>query len=465
VTAPGFGDESGVTQETPRAGATVLLVDDEEYTRDSLAEILERRGFEVRTAAAGEAALQPECLDGAQAVVTDLRMPGMDGGTLVATLTERRPELPVLVLTAHGTVASAVDCLRAGAVDYLLKPVDPDELVLGLERAMRVASQRRELVYLRGAAARAGAPLGESEAWKDVLRLAERVAPSDSSVLLLGESGTGKEEVARYIHRSSPRCEEALVVVNCAAIPAELFESELFGHRRGSFTGAVADREGRFQVAHGGTLLLDEINSLPLVAQAKLLRVLQDGAFERVGESRPTRVDVRLLCASNIDLETEVSAGGFRSDLYYRINVVTLSLPPLRSRREDVAVLARAFVPEHAARLNRPVRGLTAAALAALESYDWPGNVRERAVLLAPGEWIDAESLPFGASDAGESGASSLDLRERLRAVERRTLIDALEAAGGVRREAAHLLGIDERNLPYYLRKHQLMDWKVGGKR
>ncbi len=448
-----------------RGGATVLLVDDEEYVRDSLVEILERRGLDVRTAGDGEAALQASRLDGTQIVITDLRMPGMDGATLVSELSERRPELPVIVLTAHGTVASAVECLRAGAVDYLLKPVDPNELLLAIERCLRESSRRRELAYLRDTTSRPGTPIGDSAAWKEVLALAERVASSDSSVLLIGESGTGKEEVARYIHRLSARRDEALVVVNCAAIPAELFESELFGHKRGAFTGAVADREGRFQVADHGTLVLDEINSLPLVAQAKLLRALQDGSFERVGDSRPTTVDVRLLCAANVDLESEVESGRFRSDLYYRINVVTLTLPPLRSRREDIAVLARAFVPELASRLNRPVRGLSAEALALLESYEWPGNVRElrnvleRGVLLARGEWLDVEALPFGPAESRDPGGSSLDLRQRLRTVERQTLIDALESAAGVRREAARLLGIDERNLSYYLRKNDLMDW------
>jgi Nif-specific regulatory protein len=259
-------------------------------------------------------------------------------------------------------------------------------------------------------------------------------------------------------------------VVNCAAIPAELFESELFGHRRGAFTGAVSDREGRFHVAHRGTLVLDEVNSLSLVSQAKLLRVLQDGGFERVGDSRPTRVDVRLICASNADLASEVEAGRFRADLYYRINVVTLPLPPLRDRRDDIALLAQAFVEQLSRQLDRPIRGITAGALSALEAYSWPGNVRElrnvveRGVLLARGAWIDAEVMPFAggaAPRADPSGSADLDLRARLRAVERQTLVLALERAGGVRREAAGLLGIDERNLAYYLRKHDLMEWRL----
>jgi DNA-binding NtrC family response regulator len=452
---------------------SVLLVDDEDYVRESLQEILARRGFDVRTASSAVEALEPGRLDGVEVVLSDLKMPGMDGLQLVTELQARAPGVPVIVLTAHGTVASAVECLQAGAADYLLKPVDAGELVIALERALQHAARSRELSYLRSEQSRVaqgpehqGGPLGRSAAWQEVTRLVELVAASDTSVLLIGESGTGKEEVARLLHRLGRRRDEALVVVNCAAIPGELFESELFGHRRGSFTGAIADREGRFHVAHRGTLVLDEVNSLPLHAQAKLLRVLHDGAFERVGDSRPTRVDVRLVCASNVDLEAEVEAGRFRSDLYYRINVVTIRIPPLRERREDVGLLAEAFVRELAGRLDRPTRGLTPAALQALEAYDWPGNVRElrnvleRSVLLRSGEWIDVGALPFGQAAPAAPTSASLNLRERLRAAERQTLLAALERASGVRREAARLLGIDERNLPYYLHKHGLMGWR-----
>jgi DNA-binding NtrC family response regulator len=469
--------DTGVSARAVAPSASVLLVDDEAYVRESLQEILARRGFDVRTAASGAEALEPGRLDGVEVVVSDLKMPGIDGLALVTELREREPDLPVLVLTAHGTVASAVECLRAGAADYLLKPVDAGELVLALERALQHAARRRELAYLRehqtGVTAEArglGGPLGRSAAWREVIRLVELVAATDTSVLLIGESGTGKEEVARLLHRLGRRRDEALVVVNCAAIPGELFESELFGHRRGSFTGAIADREGRFHVAHRGTLVLDEVNSLPQHAQAKLLRVLQDGAFERVGDSRPTRVDVRLICASNVDLEAEVEAGRFRSDLFYRVNVVTIRIPPLRERREDIELLAEAFVHELASRLDRPTLGLTPAALQTLEAYDWPGNVRElrnvieRGVLLARGEWIDADALPFGPAPQPAASAATLNLRERLRAAERHTLVAALERAGGVRREAARLLGIDERNLPYYLHKHGLMGWRPAEK-
>jgi len=442
--------------------ANVLLVDDEAYVRDSLATLLGRRGYEVRTAASYDEALATKSLDGVDAVVTDLKIPGRDGTALLHRLREIEPDLPVIVLTGHGTVPSAVECLKSGAADYLLKPVEPDELVMVLERALGRRGLERELEFLRadGVPPRDdGAPLGESESWRQVLTMAEMVAATDTAVLLLGESGTGKEEVAKYIHRRSRRASAAFVPVNCAAIPTELFESEFFGHKRGSFTGALEDRVGRFKVAHRGTLFLDEINSLPAVAQAKVLRVLQDGRFERVGDSRPTSVDVRLISASNSDLSSEVEAGRFRADLFYRVNVMTIHLPPLRERREDVPVLADAFLRELSAQLGKPVRSLAADALAALQAYSWPGNVRElknvleRGVVLEPGDRLRASSLPADLVRSADEGPD-MNLRQSLLAEERRLLESALERAGGVRRRAAEMLGIDERNMSYFLKKH-----------
>ena len=457
------------------ARGTVLVVDDEAYVRDSLAAVLARKGFEVRTAASAAEALAPERLAGADVLVTDLKMPGEDGLALLRRLARDEAGLPVIVLTGHGTVPSAVESMRAGAFDYLLKPTPPEELALVVDRALQGARMRRELTYLRsgvGSMAARREPLGVSPGWRDAVRLAELAAPTDTSVLLLGESGTGKEELARLIHRRSARAGAALVRVNCAAIPSELFESEFFGHRRGAFTGAVDDRDGRFRIADGGTLFMDEINSLPPVAQAKVLRVLQDGTFERVGDSRSTRADVRLLCASNADVEAEVAAGRFRSDLFYRIAVLTIHVPPLRERREDVPLLAEAFLAELAARLGRPVRAIDPQAMAALTAYAWPGNVRElrnvleRGVLVEPSETLQATSLPFNlrrtGDDEPEAGAD-LNLRRAAERAERRALETALERAGGVKREAARLLGVDERNLAYYLRKHGLMGRREEG--
>jgi DNA-binding NtrC family response regulator len=450
---------------------TVLLVDDEEYVRDSLAAVLERRGFEVRCAAEAEEALRTHELDGIDAVVTDLRMPGAGGLELLRRIAAAAPGLPVIVLTGHGTVASAVECMQAGAHEYIVKPVDPEALVLLLRRTLREAGTRRELEYLRagGEDPPRERLLGVSGAWNRVLEEAAVAAGSDAPVLVQGESGTGKEEIAQFIHRKSPRRGGPMVGVNCAAIPLELFESEFFGHRRGSFTGAVEDRVGRWKVADHGTLFLDEINSMPSVAQPKVLRALQDGVFERVGDSRPTTADVRVVCASNVELEAEVAGGRFRRDLFYRINVLTLRIPPLRERPEDVPVLAEAFLHELAARNGKAIHEFEDAARDAMIRYSWPGNVRElrnvieRGVLLESGDVLRARNLPAdvaSGSPSGAAGAASarddrdLTLRSRLRAEERRLLEEALRRSDGVRREAARLLGIDERNLSYYMRKH-----------
>jgi DNA-binding NtrC family response regulator len=463
--------------------ARLLVVEDEAYVRDSLAALLTRRGFVVTTAASVEEVVAERRQEGIDLVVSDLKLPGESGLDLVRRLAGDGP--PVVVLTGHGTVTSAVECMRQGAADYLLKPVDPEELLLVVERALAARRLVREVRYLRGdARERRGELVGSSSAWRRVVEMVRVAAPVDTSVLLIGESGTGKEEAARLLHRLSARAAGPFVSVNCAAIPMELFESEFFGHRRGAFTGATSDREGRFQVADGGTLFLDEVDSLPALGQAKILRVLEDGSFERVGESRPTTVDVRLVCASNADLFGEVAAGKFRSDLFYRINVMTIRTPPLRERREDVRPLAEAFLAELATRFGRPARAFAPETLAAFEEYDWPGNVRElrnvveRAVLLERGELVGPQGLlfprPASAASAASAGAPNarlpaamaatpegeedgdLHLRTQLVRTERRLLAEALARAGGVKRQAARLLGIDERNLGYFLRKHGL---------
>ncbi|HMB54698.1 MAG TPA: sigma-54 dependent transcriptional regulator, partial [Thermoanaerobaculia bacterium] len=386
-----------------RSKGTVLLVDDEAYVRDSLATLLERRGFAVRVAASADRALADGAADGADAVIADLKMPGLSGLELLRELQARDAAQPVILLTGHGTVASAVECMRAGAFDYLLKPADPDELEMVLERALSSAGLEREVGYLRDTA-RGGdgprRPIGESDAWRGVLDMVEVAAPAETNVLIVGETGTGKQEVAKLLHAGSPRAAGPFVTVNCAAIPQELFESEFFGHRRGAFTGAVADRDGRFRVAHRGTLFLDEVDSLSERAQAKVLRVIEEGIFERVGESRPTQVDVRLLCATNSDLAAAVDAGRFRADLYYRVNVMKIDVPALRERRDDVPLLANAFLAEFAGRLGKSISGLADDAMAALVAYPWPGNVRElrnvveRGALLERGDVLRLESLP-----------------------------------------------------------------------
>jgi len=453
---------------------TVLIVDDEAYVRDSLATVLRRKGYVVRTASRAEGLVASASLQGVDAIITDLRMPGQDGLAFLRSLAEAESTTPVIVLTGHGTVPSAVECIKAGAFDYLLKPSSPDELELSLDRAMNQNNMRRELEYLRTTEARktttSGGPVGVSPPWKEVLRMVDAAAPADTTVLLLGESGTGKGEVAQLVHQRSRRARKPFVRVNCAAIPLDLFESEFFGHRKGSFTGATGDRDGRFRVAHQGTLFMDEVDSMPAAAQAKVLRVLEDGVFERVGDSHPTSVDVRLIAACNVDLEAEVEAGRFRRDLYYRINVMTIHIPALRDRKEDIPVLADTFLEEFRARLARPVKSFHPDTMSLLVSYTWPGNIRElrnvieRAVLLETTRELVPSSLPFNVQreTPAPRAAQTLNLRIALAAEERRILEEALDQSGGVRREAAKLLGIDERNLSYFLKKHGLAG--VGGR-
>jgi len=448
----------------------VLVVEDEAYVRDSLTEILRERGYDIVEAGTASDAVRVLAHAPIDVVLTDFRLPGADGLALVKQIQSTSPDVPVVVLTGQGTIASAVECLKSGASDYLLKPADPEALEVALERALAGRALRREVQYLR-AAGRETEPLGQSLAWRRALEMIDAAAASDAIVLLRGESGTGKDLLARRLHQKSRRAAGPYIRVNGAAVPLELWESEFFGHRRGSFTGASADREGWFQLAHRGTLFLDEVGAIPSAAQPKLLRAIQDGEFHRLGEQQSTRVDVRIVAATNADLESDVKDGRFRADLYYRLNVLQIRVPPLRERLEDIAVLARAFAADVAARLGRPAPDLDAETLARLASYPWPGNVRElrsvieRALILHPGRGLAALDLapepvaPSPAADAAPGGPPAPDdltLRESLNRLERSLLVEAHRRAHGVRREAARLLGIDARNLAYYCRKHGL---------
>ncbi|MET0554484.1 MAG: sigma-54 dependent transcriptional regulator [Vicinamibacteria bacterium] len=448
-----------------KARARVLVVEDEAYVRDSLLEVLRARGFRAEGASGVADALRQLERTPVDVVLTDLRMPELTGLDLIKRLHASAPDVPVIVLTGHGSVAAAVECLHAGARDFILKPADPGALEVAITRALQDRALRREVRYLRGAAAEGTPALGRSEGWQRTLKTVEAAAAAGSPVLLRGESGTGKELLARLVHRHSARATGPYVRVNCAAIPHDIWESEFFGHRKGSFTGASSDREGRFHLADGGTLFLDEVGAMPLSTQSKLLRAIQDGEIDRLGDERPTTVDVRIVAATNADLEAEIKAGRFRQDLYYRLAVLQIHVPALRERPEDIPMLAEHFAAGVAARIGIPAPVVTPDVAARLAAYGWPGNVRElqnaieRALVLHPGEGLESLDL---APEAGlsvtrdDASPGDLNLRDALGRRERELLVEANRRSSGVRKEAARLLGIDPRNLAYYLRKHGL---------
>ncbi|MBK8998938.1 MAG: sigma-54-dependent Fis family transcriptional regulator [Myxococcales bacterium] len=380
----------------------VLVADDKDTILGLFGRILSDR-FEVVTATDGQRALALALNDEFDVVVSDIRMPGADGFTVLRELKRAKPEVEIVLMTAFGSVEKAVEAMKEGAYDYLAKPFDPDEALLTIERAVerkRLREQARDLSAALGNIAHFDRLVGKSAAMQQLFELLERAAGSDATVLITGESGTGKELAARAVHAKSARKSGRFVAVNCGAIPETLIEAELFGHVKGAFTGAVGDRRGLFEEAHGGTLLLDEVGDLPLSMQVKLTRVLQEHSVRRVGESQERRVDVRVVAATNADLKAAVGAGRFREDLFYRLNVFPVRLPPLRERREDIPVLAAHFVDRHRGRYGGGVDGFAPEALSALVRHDWPGNVRElenaieRALAVIDGPRIPLEALP-----------------------------------------------------------------------
>jgi len=443
----------------------ILVVDDEPAQLELVGGFLAKRGFEVSLSADGREALARFSREPFDLVLTDQKMPGFSGLELIEAVRAQNPETPVIVMTAYGTIETAVAAVKAGAADYLTKPLNLDELlhrVHQVRERQRLLGENRELREALQERHRVEGIIGESGRMQEVLSLVRRVAPSDATVLIRGESGTGKELIAKAIHYASPRAAGPLVRVNCAALPESLMESELFGHEKGAFTGAVATRKGRFELADGGSLFLDEIGDLPLHLQVKLLRALQEREIERVGSSRPITVNVRVLAATHRDLEALVRDGRFRDDLYYRINVVTVTLPPLRERREDLPLFIEHFLRRFAEKNGKVIRGLTRDAREALLRYDYPGNVRElenlieRAVVLTRDEVIGREDLPLSVKepDQGDSGEASLPAV--VEGLERRMIREAMVKADGVQTRAAELLGISERVLRYKLRKYGL---------
>src|SRR2546421_3519900 len=436
----------------------VLVIDDEPGLRQSLGLLLTDAGYEVAAEGDGRRALERATADTFDLVLCDVRMPEMDGLTFLRQYRQRGGSALVIVMSAYGGEDAAIAAMKEGAYDYLPKPFRPDEVVLTLRKAEERERLRYTIATLRAqldTTPVARALVAESTAMKQALDLVARVADHKTTVLITGESGTGKEVIAKAIHRASPRAGEAFVAINCAAIPETLLESELFGYVRGAFTGAAGDKPGLFEQADRGTLLLDEIGELPLALQAKLLRVLQDGEIRRVGDQRNRRVDVRVLAATARDLAVEAKAGRFREDLYYRLNVVAIHLPPLRERPEDIAPLARLFAAQLSRRLGRPLE-LAPAALAWVERQPWPGNVRElehaiqRGAVLTDKHKLDGGDLHKGPAAASPTpGASPGKLRAAADAAERAAIQSALEAAGGNRRAAAKRLGVSLRTLFY----------------
>ena len=448
-------------------GATILVVDDQAIVRDFFTEALNRRNVNIMTAVDGKDALRRLEETQPDLVITDLKMPNMDGMQLLRHILGMHPNIPVIMLTAYATVENAVEAMRIGAFDYISKPVtDLGQLDLTLRRALQHRQLLVENQQLRGELNdryRFDRLVGPSPQMQRVFELLATVAPTPTTVLVLGESGTGKELVARAIHFNSPRAKAPFIKLNCAAMPEGLIESELFGHEKGAFTGAVRTTQGKFEAAHNGTLLLDEIGELPMGLQAKLLRVLQEREFEPLGSERTERVDVRVIAATNRDLHQLVAEGKSQEDLFYRLNVIPIHIPPLREHREDIRVLVEHFVRKHAQRVGRRFERIDERLFVQLEGGDWPGNVRElentveRAVVLSRGPvlGIDAISVP-GPAVPQPGALPSLRLHQNIEWTERETLRKAIEAAGGVKKDAAELMGISQRALSYYVAKYRL---------
>ncbi len=465
--------------------AKVLVVDDEANLRKVLAAMLRRSGYEVTIASDGEQGLAEFEKNGADIVVTDLVMPKLGGMELLKSINATHPDVPVIIITAHGTVDSAVEAIKLGAFDYITKPFDQSEIQVVIAKAAKTHEGAERSVKADGKAR--AAIIGESVQMQEVFKIIDKVADTPSTVLITGESGTGKELIATALHDGSARRDKPLIKINCAAIPKDLMESELFGYERGAFTGAVTSKPGRFELADTGTLFLDEIGEIPVEMQVKLLRALQESEFERVGGIKTTRVDVRLIAATNRNLQTEIEAGRFRKDLYYRLAVVPIILPSLRERKTDIPQLARHFVEKYNRKLSKKIEGIADDALAALQSYPWPGNIRElenlmeRVLLFADGPLITAKDLPepvrqgaghpFGTSAAasntstnGEAGSTTGEtslkdiVRMKAAELEKDLIAKALEETGGNVTRAAKLLQISRKSLQTKMKEFGLRD-------
>jgi len=450
------------------AGETILIIDDEEPQREAVGGYLRKRGFRVLEGANGHqglALLKEQAVD---LIITDMRMPEMDGMGVLAEARQINPDIGVVLATAFGSVDGAVDAMRQGAFHYLQKPIDLDELDLIIDRALerRHLVSENEILRMRvGTGSQFSGIIARDPAMEEALNIVARAAPSRATVLVRGESGTGKELVARALHDASPRAAEPFVAVNCAALNRSLIESELFGHEKGAFTGADERRIGRFEQANGGTLFIDELAEIPGEVQVKLLRVLQERKIERVGSGAEIEVDVRLCCATHRDLSELVARGEFREDLFYRLNVVSLELPPLRNRKGDIPGLVEHFLAHYAEENAKEIREVSKEAMDLLMRYTYPGNVRElqniveHGVVMARGEVVTQADLPVDVPDmqgADTQLPSGMTLSEQVETLEKKAIAAALDQADGIQSRAAEILGLTERNLRYKLKKYGL---------
>jgi len=433
----------------------ILLVEDEQMLRESLAQLLSDEGFHVVQAGSGEAGRDAAINEVFDLVLTDIRMPGMDGLTLLKHLQQIIPQTPVIVITGFGTVENAVSAMRSGAADYLLKPVQFEDVLIRVKRALEFGEMRRNrTIFTEQLAAQSTFHdlIGESTAMAALFDLVRKLSTVSSSVLIVGESGTGKELFARAIHYNGITREKPFIAINCAAIPENLIESELFGHRKGAFTGAIKDRIGYFEAASGGTLFLDEISTLPIQVQSSLLRVLEERVVVPVGDTRPRPVEVRIIAASNQNLQTQVRDGHFREDLLYRLDVVRLQLPALRQRRQDIPLLAQHFLKKYTEKMNKRVNGISNAAMRAMLNHEWRGNVRElenvieRAVIFAEGRDVELADLPFQ-NAATEEDDGGEDLKQAMMQFERQHIIYSLRRHNYDKAMTAAKLGIGVSSL------------------
>jgi two-component system, NtrC family, response regulator PilR len=450
------------------SNALILLVDDETKILNALAQALRGDGHDVVATSCPREAQRLLTQRPFDLMIVDNLMPELTGLDLIRELSGVPPaERPqVIMMTAHATIESAIEAMKLGAFDYLQKPFDVDELLVVVNRALdhqRLRTEHRYLISERDAEFNHYGIVGRSRRMQEVIRTAEVVARSKSTILITGETGTGKEMVARAIHYHSGQREMPLIKVNCAAIPETLLESELFGHVRGAFTGATTSKKGKFALADGGTIFLDEIGTMSPALQAKFLRVLQEREFEPLGSERTLKVDVRVIAATNRDLRQMVADGRFQEDLYYRLNVIPIHIPPLRERPDDIPVLVEHFIEKHAQRAGKRIDGVAAGVMHALQASDWPGNVRElentieRAVVLSPGRVITPDVVRIHDTlSTRHQDLPSLNLRDNINWVEQETVRCALERAGGVNKDAAELMGMTQRALSYYLAKHRI---------